>query len=211
MLSLICRLLANTKYSGVIYWSNDFDSFYLVKSEALDEVLSSELSLKYQSFVRKLNLYGFKAIVQARRRSNSKLDPKSAEGTPEWRRLNATKFQHPFFVKDRPDLLGLIKRNCPRTAAGRAASAESSSVVSISPDQQQQISQLQLTPSLILQNQHNILSHLNPVHQHQQQGVFISNEDPLLELLDTAQMSIEDLLMPHLNDLDSFASVFNRI
>lgn len=91
--------LVNSGKSGSIQWNKNGDAivfnFPLFKKEFLDQSDKFCKSNKIASFVRQLNLYGFKKVTYSRRS----------------RRKDVHEFQHPWFAKGREDWLKNVKRN----------------------------------------------------------------------------------------------------
>lgn len=90
--------LANSCKSASLQWSKGGDvivfDFTLFKKEFLDHTDKFCKSNKIASFVRQLNLYGFKKVSNARRS-----------------RKNIHEFKHPWFARDRDDWLQYVNRN----------------------------------------------------------------------------------------------------
>lgn len=90
-------ILGNASVREVICWSGDGDRFDILSSQRLqDEVIPMYFKHKnMKSFVRQLNLHGFKKIRNGSRNSES----------------NSTEsYRHTLFRKHQPDLLHFIKR-----------------------------------------------------------------------------------------------------
>ena len=95
-------LLQQQKYSNAIRWSQDGRSLVISDIETFkDHVLETEDEMfktkNFASFVRQLNLYGFR-----------KLQVNNAKGDP----TVDMHFEHPNFRRDRPDLIPLVHRTC---------------------------------------------------------------------------------------------------
>lgn len=95
-------LLQQQKYNNAIRWSQDGRSLVISDIETFkDHVLETEDEMfktkNFASFVRQLNLYGFR-----------KLQINNAKGDP----TVDMHFEHPNFRRDRPDLIPLVHRTC---------------------------------------------------------------------------------------------------
>ena len=95
-------LLQQQKYYNAIRWSQDGRSLVISDIETFkDHVLETEDEMfktkNFASFVRQLNLYGFR-----------KLQINNAKGDP----TVDMHFEHPNFRRDRPDLIPLVHRTC---------------------------------------------------------------------------------------------------
>ena len=94
-------LLNNPKYHHAIHWSadgcyivvTDIESFKRTILENEEEMFKTN---NFTSFVRQLNLYGFRKIP-----SNGKCDP-----------MKNMKFEHLYFRREQPDLMHLVHRTC---------------------------------------------------------------------------------------------------
>ena len=86
-----------------VSWNDNGTSFIIKNSESFSKFVLPKYFKhnKFQSFVRQLNLYGFRKVTPI----NHGLV--NQQGTEE--------FRHPFFLKDRSDLLPLIKRKVTST------------------------------------------------------------------------------------------------
>nr|CCA19164.1 cleavage induced conserved hypothetical protein [Albugo laibachii Nc14] len=93
-LSKIFEIFGQAEYTGICGWNADGDTIMITCSEAfIASVLPRFFKHRnFPSFVRQLNLYGFHKTV---------LDSKRLE------------FQHPFFKRNRPELLHYIRRKNP--------------------------------------------------------------------------------------------------
>lgn len=95
-------MLNDTKNSQYINWSEDGMSFIIFD---LDNFVQNILPLyfkhdKFQSFVRQLNMYGFHKKNRLPRRKNQIYN----------KNLQFYQFSHPYFIRNREDLLGRVKR-----------------------------------------------------------------------------------------------------
>ncbi len=98
-------LLKQRKYSNAIHWSADGRSLVISDIETFkDQVLETEDEMfktkNFASFVRQLNLYGFRKIQMSNLKGDPTLD---------------MHFEHPNFRRDRPDLVSLVHRTCNST------------------------------------------------------------------------------------------------
>lgn len=96
------RFLLNTsKHHDAIHWSTDGRSIVITDIDTFKQsVLDSEGDMfktrNFTSFVRQLNLYGFRKIP-----TNGKTDP-----------MTNMRFEHVHFRRERPDLMQLVHRTC---------------------------------------------------------------------------------------------------
>lgn len=95
-------LLQQQKYNNAIRWSKDGRSLVISDIETFkDNVLETKDEMfktkNFASFVRQLNLYGFR-----------KLQINNLKGDP----TVDMHFEHPNFRRDRPDLIPLVHRTC---------------------------------------------------------------------------------------------------
>ena len=95
-------LLQQQKYNNAIRWSPDGRSLIISDIETFkDQVLETDDEMfktkNFASFVRQLNLYGFRKLQT----NNTKGDP-----------TIDMHFEHPNFRRDRPDLVRLVQRTC---------------------------------------------------------------------------------------------------
>jgi len=97
-LPLLESLLENTP-KDIIGWSDDGKSFTVNNPKKFEQdVLGKYFAAKnLSSFIRQLNFYGFTKVV-----------PK--EASKKQKKKKHWQFQHKHFVRDRPDLIALIKR-----------------------------------------------------------------------------------------------------
>ena len=98
-LQKLVNLLESSNFLKHVSWSGDGKAFIINNPTIFaKEVLPAYFKHnKFQSFVRQLNLYGFRKVVIY----DHNILPVSDE---------AVVFQHPCFIKNRPDLLNKIKR-----------------------------------------------------------------------------------------------------
>ncbi|XP_012557894.1 uncharacterized protein LOC100206582 [Hydra vulgaris] len=94
-------LLNNPKYRHAIHWSEDGCYIVVTDIESFRQsILENEEEMfktnNFTSFVRQLNLYGFRKIP-----SNGKCDP-----------MKNMKFEHLYFRREQPDLMHLVHRTC---------------------------------------------------------------------------------------------------
>lgn len=92
--------IVNYCKTGAVSWSNSGDSvifkFAQFKREYLDRNVNFCKSNKIASFVRQLNLYGFRKLVK--------------HGAPKRRVIDEHEFQNMYFRRDRKDLLEQVVR-----------------------------------------------------------------------------------------------------
>ena len=100
-ISKLKYLLYNPKYAHAIHWSADGKSIIVTNTNVFKtSILDEEATFKtkhFASFVRQLNLYGFRKLQTA------KLDGGNC---------NNMCFEHTYFRRDRPDLMSLVHRTC---------------------------------------------------------------------------------------------------
>ncbi|KAK9760127.1 hypothetical protein K7432_016163 [Basidiobolus ranarum] len=98
------RILETEKYSEYIRWNNTGESFVIPDGPLLAAVVLPNFykSSTFTSFVRQLNIYGFRRITDARKAKNPPSQLASA-------------FAHPNFCQGRVNKLHLIKRKVKRT------------------------------------------------------------------------------------------------
>ena len=87
---ILHELLQNNNDSETISWIIDGTAFLIKNRECFEQILIPIYfrGIKFQSFQRQLNIYGFERI-----------------NTP-----NLYAYKHEFFIKDRPELIKNIKR-----------------------------------------------------------------------------------------------------
>jgi len=84
----LMQMLDSDEFSGIIYWSGHGDSFCINTKEFIEKVLDVYFQgSKFESFVRKLNRWGFKRTYHSDFRAE------------------IIGYQHPMFRKGRPELL----------------------------------------------------------------------------------------------------------
>ena len=98
-------LLQQRKYFNAIHWSPDGRSLVISDIDTFkDQVLETDDEMfktkNFASFVRQLNLYGFKKIQTTNMKGDPTID---------------MHFEHPNFRKDRPDLVSQVHRTCNST------------------------------------------------------------------------------------------------
>jgi len=95
-LNKLHSILNNPGLNSIICWSKDGDSFNILDSERLqDEIIPQYFKHRnLKSFVRQLNLHGFKKV---------RLSTRVADSTIET-------YRHTLFRQNQPDLLNFIKR-----------------------------------------------------------------------------------------------------
>ena len=94
-------LLNNPKYYEVIHWSPDGKAIIITDVSSFKEkILQKEGEMfktqNFSSFVRQLNLYGFRKI----------------SGIDKCDTFKNMKFEHSYFRRERPDLMHLVQRTC---------------------------------------------------------------------------------------------------
>jgi len=93
-------------------WSDEGDSFIIKDTDRFTDLLPHYFKHRnFRSFVRQLNFYGFRKV---RSESTNSLYPTRP---PDW-----SEFKHEYFLRDQPELLGLIKRT---GSGGGGASSDS--------------------------------------------------------------------------------------
>ena len=144
-ISKLRYLLSCCKHQHAIHWSNDGRSIVITDIEIFKKsVLHNQAEMfktrNFTSFVRQLNLYGFRKVP-----SNGK----SEAG------LNI-KFEHAHFRRDRPEMMQFVQRSCFST--GKKKSAESSATSVGSPSRHKETTtNIKPTPVLqVINNNNNV-------------------------------------------------------
>uniref|UniRef100_G1TSK3 HSF-type DNA-binding domain-containing protein n=1 Tax=Oryctolagus cuniculus TaxID=9986 RepID=G1TSK3_RABIT len=102
-LAKLWSLVEDPALDELVCWSQSGQSFYIMD----EQIFSKEVLPKYfkhnnmSSFVRQLNLYGFRKVISF----DSVFHVKEKK--------NMQEFQHPFFQKGKTNLVGSIKRKVP--------------------------------------------------------------------------------------------------
>lgn len=101
-ISKLKLLLSEEKYRKAIRWSESGGAILISDGEAfkrqvLDESAEMFKTRNFTSFVRQLNLYGFRKV------------PVNGKGDPS----KNMEFEHVHFKRDKPELMHLVKRTCP--------------------------------------------------------------------------------------------------
>lgn len=94
-------LLSDPKYQDAIKWSSNGDAIVIFDADTfkriiLDKTVEMFKTKNFTSFVRQLNLYGFRKVP-----TNGKSDPNKN-----------MKFEHPHFVQHKPQMMHLVQRTC---------------------------------------------------------------------------------------------------
>ncbi|XP_028409979.1 heat stress transcription factor A-7a-like [Dendronephthya gigantea] len=94
-------LLSETKYQNAIRWSSNGEAIVIFDADTfkrivLDKTAEMFKTKNFTSFVRQLNLYGFRKVP-----TNGKSDPNKN-----------MKFEHPHFVQSKPQMMHLVQRTC---------------------------------------------------------------------------------------------------
>ncbi|CEF62030.1 Heat shock factor (HSF)-type, DNA-binding domain and Winged helix-turn-helix DNA-binding domain-containing protein [Strongyloides ratti] len=95
------QIVNDTEYNRIIGWSENGSSF-LVKEPYIMYKKILPLYFKHSnlnSFIRQLNMYGFKKIIDIEKTGNLNFNS-----------MNISEFSHKFFLRGRVDLLNNIKR-----------------------------------------------------------------------------------------------------
>lgn len=108
-ISKLKLLLSEEKYRKAIRWSENGGAILISDGEAfkrqvLDESAEMFKTRNFTSFVRQLNLYGFRKV------------PVNGKGDPS----KNMEFEHVHFKRDKPELMHLVKRTCPSRKNKRA-------------------------------------------------------------------------------------------
>jgi hypothetical protein len=94
-------LLSDRKYQDAIRWSSNGEAIVIFDADTfkrivLDKTAEMFKTKNFTSFVRQLNLYGFRKVP-----TNGKSDPNKN-----------MKFEHPHFVQSKPQVMHLVQRTC---------------------------------------------------------------------------------------------------
>ncbi|XP_031568145.1 transcription factor SFL1-like [Actinia tenebrosa] len=100
-ISILKALLQDERFHRAIKWSENGNALVITDGETFKKVVldGSEEMFKtrnFTSFVRQLNLYGFKKV------------PVSGKGDPS----RNMRFEHQHFRREHPELMHLVQRNC---------------------------------------------------------------------------------------------------
>lgn len=109
-ISKLKLLLSDEKYRKAIRWSENGGAILITDGEAfkrqvLDESAEMFKTRNFTSFVRQLNLYGFRKV------------PINGKGDPS----KNMEFEHVNFKRDRPELMHLVHRTCSSRKKKRVA------------------------------------------------------------------------------------------
>ncbi|ORY00418.1 winged helix DNA-binding domain-containing protein [Basidiobolus meristosporus CBS 931.73] len=115
------RILEEDRYISYIRWSDSGDSFIIPDGPLLAAVVLPNFykSSTFTSFVRQLNIYGFRRITDARKAKNPPSQLTSA-------------FAHPYFSRGKVSKLHLIKRKVKRSQRSKSRDTSESSNASAS-------------------------------------------------------------------------------
>ncbi|KAK3581163.1 hypothetical protein CHS0354_024696 [Potamilus streckersoni] len=101
--------IANSCTTGAIFWNNDGSAIKLHKAKFEKQYLSSSASYfktrNFLSFVRQLNIYGFRKITKSAR--------------DNYLSYAILEYEHPKFRRGHPELLSFVERNTKKTYAER--------------------------------------------------------------------------------------------
>ena len=94
-------LLSDSKFQDAIRWSGNGEAIVIYDADTfkrivLDKTAEMFKTKNFTSFVRQLNLYGFRKVP-----TNGKSDPNKN-----------MKFEHPHFVQSKPQMMHLVQRTC---------------------------------------------------------------------------------------------------
>ncbi len=103
-------MVNNQAHENLIFWAPDGKSFRIVKRELFEKhVLPNYFKhSNFTSFVRQLNMYGYKKIHSGNQQSNHNNNNNSFANPPN---QEYWEFESPFFLRGRDDLLDCIVRN----------------------------------------------------------------------------------------------------
>lgn len=110
-ISKLKLLLNDEKYRRAIRWSENGDAIVITDGETFKKLVldrSEEMfkTRNFTSFVRQLNLYGFRKV------------PVSGKADPS----KNMKFEHSHFKRDKPELMHLVHRTCTSRKKKKSAS-----------------------------------------------------------------------------------------
>ena len=114
-ISKLKLLLNDEKYFRAIHWSETGTAIVITDGETFKKLVldrSEEMfkTRNFTSFVRQLNLYGFRKV------------PVSGKADPS----KNMKFEHVHFKRDKPELMHLVSRTCPSRKKKKTASTSTS-------------------------------------------------------------------------------------
>ncbi|XP_068705606.1 uncharacterized protein [Montipora capricornis] len=123
-ISKLKLLLSDEKYRNAIRWSESGGAILITDGEAfkrqvLDESAEMFKTRNFTSFVRQLNLYGFRKV------------PVNGKGDPS----KNMEFEHVHFKRDKPELMHLVHRTCSSRKKKRVAQGTLTSFKRESPSQ----------------------------------------------------------------------------
>lgn len=103
-------LLSDPKYQDAIRWSGNGDAIVIFDADTFKRVILEKTvemfkTKNFTSFVRQLNLYGFRKVP-----TNAKSDPN-----------RNMKFEHPHFLQHKPQMMHLVQRTCSSNKKRKAA------------------------------------------------------------------------------------------
>ena len=121
-ISKLKLLLTEEKYRKAIRWSESGGAILITdgevfKRQVLDESAEMFKTRNFTSFVRQLNLYGFRKV------------PVNGKGDPS----KNMEFEHVHFKRNKPELMHLVKRTCPSRKKKRVAQGTLTTVKRESP------------------------------------------------------------------------------
>lgn len=123
-ISKLKLLLSDEKYRNAIRWSESGGAILITDGEAfkrqvLDESAEMFKTRNFTSFVRQLNLYGFRKV------------PVNGKGDPS----KNMEFEHVHFKRDKPELMHLVHRTCSSRKKKRVAQGNLTNFKRESPSQ----------------------------------------------------------------------------